>query len=146
PLKHLSPRDVHRFTHVDYIDRVALVATVRDVIVGVGRYDRVSPTSAEVAFNISDHFQGRGIGSVLLEHLAAIAQERGITRFVAEVLPQNRKMLGVFNEAGYVVTRRFEDGVVSVSFDIAETEASAAVRLAREHRAESKSMSHILAP
>src|SRR5690606_17128001 len=79
PLKHLSPRDVHRFTHVDYIDRVALVATVRDVIVGVGRYDRVSPTSAEVAFNISDHFQGRGIGSVLLEHLAAIAQERGIT-------------------------------------------------------------------
>ena len=146
PLKHLSPRDVHRFTHVDYVDRVALVATVRDVIVGVGRYDRVSPTSAEVAFNISDHFQGRGIGSVLLEHLAAIAQERGITRFVAEVLPQNRKMLAVFNEAGYVVTRRFEDGVVSVSFDIAETEASAAVRLAREHRAESKSMSHILAP
>src|SRR5690606_18057506 len=58
PLKRLSPKDLHRFTHVDYVDRVALVATVRGVIVGIGRYDRVSPTSAEVAFNISDHFQG----------------------------------------------------------------------------------------
>ena len=146
PLKRLPPKDLHRFTHVDYVDRVALVATVRDDIVGIGRYDRVSPTSAEVAFNISDHFQGRGIGSVMLEHLAAIAEEDGITRFVAEVLPQNRKMLAVFSEAGYVVSRRFEDGVVSVSFDIAETAASIAVRTAREHRAEAKSMSTILTP
>ena len=146
PLKRLPPKDLHRFTHVDYVDRVALVATVRDDIVGIGRYDRVSPTSAEVAFNISDHFQGRGIGSVMLEHLAAIAEEDGITRFVAEVLPQNRKMLAVFSEAGYVVSRRFEDGVVSVSFDIAETEASIAVRTAREHRAEAKSMASILTP
>lgn len=146
PLRRLSPKDLHRFTHVDYVDRVALVATARDAIVGVGRYDRVSPTSAEVAFNISDHFQGRGIGSVMLEHLAAIAQEAGISRFVAEVLPQNRKMLSVFSEAGYVVSRRFDDGVVSVSFDIAETEQSLAVRLAREHRAEAKSMVTILNP
>ncbi len=146
PLRRLSPKDLHRFTHVDYVDRVALVATVRDDIVGIGRYDRVSPTSAEVAFNISDNFQGRGIGSVMLEHLAAIAQEEGVTRFVAEVLPQNRKMLSVFSEAGYAVSRRFEDGVVSVSFDIAETEQSLAVRLAREHRAEAKSMVTILNP
>ncbi|KAB7742426.1 GNAT family N-acetyltransferase [Nostocoides sp. F2B08] len=146
PLRRLSAKDLHRFTHVDYVDRVALVATVRGDIVGIGRYDRVSPTSAEVAFNISDHFQGRGIGSVMLEHLAAIAEEDGITRFVAEVLPQNRKMLAVFSEAGYNVTRRFEDGIVSVSFDIAETEASVAVRTAREHRAEAKSMSSILTP
>ena len=146
PLKRLPPKDLHRFTHVDYVDRVALVATVRDDIVGIGRYDRVSPTSAEVAFNISDHFQGRGIGSVMLEHLAAIAEEDGITRFVAEVLPQNRKMLAVFSEAGYVVSRRFEDGVVSVSFDIAETAASIAVRTSREHRAEAKSMASILTP
>ncbi|MGA8046182.1 MAG: GNAT family N-acetyltransferase [Dermatophilaceae bacterium] len=146
PIRRLSPKDLHRFTHVDYVDRVALVATVRGDIVGIGRYDRVSPTSAEVAFNISDHFQGRGIGSVMLEHLAAIAEEDGITRFVAEVLPQNRKMLAVFSEAGYNVARRFEDGIVSVSFDIAETEASVAVRTAREHRAEAKSMSSILAP
>ena len=146
PLRQLSDRDVYRFTHVDHHDRVALVATLDDEIIGIGRYDRIDATSAEVAFNISDHFQGKGIGSVMLEHLAAIAQELGITRFTAEVLPQNRKMLTVFREAGYEVRHHVEDGVVDVSFDILPTEQSKAVQLAREHRAEARSMSTILFP
>ena len=146
PLRELSDRDVHRFTHVDHHDRVALVATLDGEIIGIGRYDRIDPASAEVAFNISDHFQGKGIGSVMLEHLAAIAQEMGITRFVAEVLPQNRKMLTVFKDAGYEVTHHIEDGVVEVSFDILPTEQSKAVQLSREHRAESRSMRTILFP
>ncbi|GAB3870909.1 bifunctional acetate--CoA ligase family protein/GNAT family N-acetyltransferase [Terrabacter terrigena] len=146
PLRELSERDVHRFTHVDHHDRVALVATLDGEITGIGRYDRIDPTSAEVAFNISDHFQGKGIGSVMLEHLAAIAQEMGITRFVAEVLPQNRKMLTVFKEAGYEVTHHIEDGVVEVAFDIKPTEQSKAVQLSREHRAESRSVRTILFP
>ncbi|NUO34632.1 MAG: GNAT family N-acetyltransferase [Dermatophilaceae bacterium] len=146
PLRELSERDVHRFTHVDHHDRVALVATLDGEITGIGRYDRIAPTSAEVAFNISDHFQGKGIGSVMLEHLAAIAQEMGITRFVAEVLPQNRKMLTVFKDAGYEVTHHIEDGVVEVAFDIKPTEQSKAVQLSREHRAESRSMRTILFP
>ncbi len=146
PLRELSDRDVDRFTHVDYRERVALVVTLRDLIIGIGRYDGIDATSAEVAFNISDHFQGRGIGSVLLEHLAAIAQEEGITRFRAEVLPQNRKMLTVFSEAGYEVARHIEDGVVDVTFDISPTERSEGVRLAREHRAEALSMHAVLHP
>ncbi len=146
PLRELSDRDVHRFTHVDHRDRVALVATLGDEIIGVGRYDRITPTEAEVAFNISDHSQGKGIGSVMLEHLAAIARELGITRFTAEVLPQNRKMLAVFKEAGYDVRHRFEDGVVMVSFDILPTEQSKAVQLSREHRAESRSVRTLLYP
>lgn len=146
PLRELSDRDIHRFTHVDHHDRVALVATLDSEIIGIGRYDRIDPTSAEVAFNISDHFQGKGIGSVMLEHLAAIAQEMGINRFVAEVLPQNRKMLTVFKEAGYEVTHHIEDGVVEVSFDISPTEQSKAVQLSREHRAEARSMHTILFP
>lgn len=146
PLRELSERDIHRFTHVDHHDRVALVATLDGEIIGIGRYDRIDPTSAEVAFNISDHYQGKGIGSVMLEHLAAIAQELGINRFVAEVLPQNRKMLQVFKEAGYEVTHHIEDGVVEVSFDISPTEQSKAVQLSREHRAESRSMHTILFP
>ena len=146
PLRQLSDRDVKRFTNVDYVDRVALVATVRDEIVGIGRYDRVTRNSAEVAFNISDHFQGRGVGSVMLEHLATIAQEAGITEFTAEVLPQNRKMLSVFSDAGYEVERRFEDGVVSIRFEIKPTERSEAVRLSREHRAEAVSMRSVLFP
>src|SRR6476659_5610615 len=146
PLRQLSDRDVTRFTNVDYHDRVALVATVRGAIIGIGRYDRITPTSAEVAFNISDSYQGRGIGSVLLEHLAVIAWEAGVQEFTAEVLPQNRKMISVFADAGYEVARRFEDGVVSLSFRIQPTERSEAVRLSREHRAESVSMHSVLFP
>jgi acyl-CoA synthetase (NDP forming)/RimJ/RimL family protein N-acetyltransferase len=146
PIRMLSDADVHRFTHVDYTDRVALVATMREDIIGIGRYDRIDDHSAEVAFNISDLYQGKGIGSVLLEHLAAIAQELGLTRFTAEVLPQNRKMLAVFSDAGYEVSRHIEDGVVEVGFDIEPTDRSKAVAMAREHRAEARSMHTLLHP
>ena len=146
PLPHLSEKDVARFTQVDYVNRVGLVATLGDDIVGIARYDRTEGTSAEVAFNISDAHQGRGLGSVLLEHLTVAARERGITRFVAEVLPQNRKMMTVFTEAGYEVAHGYEDGVISLAFDISPTENSARVRESREHRAESRSMRGLLNP
>lgn len=146
PYPELTERDVHRFTHVDHVDRVALVATVGGELVGVGRYDRVNDTDAEVAFVIRDDHQGRGLGSVLLEHLAAAARERGITRFVAEVLPSNRRMLATFEEAGYHPTHKLEDGVVMLTFDIEPSEASEAVRVAREHRAEALSVARLVAP
>ncbi|GAB49442.1 bifunctional acetate--CoA ligase family protein/GNAT family N-acetyltransferase [Mobilicoccus pelagius] len=147
PIKEISARDMHRFTHVDYDSRAAIVATSRDVIVGIARYDRLQdPSVAEVAFNISDHYQGKGVGSVLLEHLAAIAQERGVGRFVADVLPQNRKMMNVFVDAGYEVSHHFDDGVIAVEFTIEPTEKSKAVQLAREHRAEAQSMARVLRP
>lgn len=143
----LSDAELRRFTEVDYRDRVALVITIGGEIVGVGRYDRLTdPSEAEVAFNISDRHQGRGIGSILLEHLAAAARERGVRRFTAEVLPENRKMLTVFAEAGYAVERRFDDGVVMVEFEIDPTEKSRAVMEAREHRAEALSVRGLLAP
>ena len=148
PIKRLSDKDVHRFTHVDYRDRVALVILLRDRIAGIGRYDRLEPGGpvAEVAFNVSDHDHGRGIGSVLLEHLADIGREAGVTRFVADVLPQNRKMIGVFKDAGFDVSHAFDDGVIAVSFDIEPTETSRAVRMSREHRSESRSMRSVLHP
>ena len=146
PYPELSDRDVHRFTHVDHVDRVALVATVGGELVGVGRYDRIDEVEAEVAFVVRDDHQGRGLGSVLLEHLAAAARERGVRRFVAEVLPTNRRMLATFEEAGYHPSAHLEDGVVMLSFDIEPTESSVAVRLAREHRAEARSVAALVAP
>lgn len=146
PMRNLSDRDVKRFTELDYHDRMALVATIRDDIIGIGRYDRVSEHSAEVAFNISDHYHGKGVGSVLLEHLAAIAQSHDIAEFEAEVLPHNRKMLGVFSDAGYQVSRRLEDGVVTLHFEIEPTAESLSVRFSREHRAESQSVRAMLHP
>jgi acyl-CoA synthetase (NDP forming)/RimJ/RimL family protein N-acetyltransferase len=143
----LSARELDRFTVVDHRDRVCFVLLLGDQIIGVGRYDRTDdPHDAEVAFMISDAHQGRGIGSILLEHLAAAARENGIDRFSAEVLPENRKMLHVFAEAGYELTRRFDDGVVAVGFDIDPTERSLAVMAAREHRAEARSVADLVTP
>lgn len=144
-LERLPDRDLARFTTVDHRDRVALVAvTGDDAIIGVARYDKVAPDEAEVAFNIADAHHGRGLGSVLLEHLAAAARERGIRRFTAEVLPQNGRMIAVFREAGYSLRQQLEDGVVSVSFDIDPTDRSLAVMMAREHSAEARSVQSLL--
>lgn len=143
----LSGRELKRFTEVDYQDRVAFVIIRGQEIIGIGRYDRLDdPSEAEAAFNISDHYQGRGLGSILLEHLAAAARENGIRKFSAEVLPNNRKMLDVFSDAGYEVERHFDDGVVALSFNIDPTARSRAVMEAREHRAEARSVRDLLTP
>jgi acyl-CoA synthetase (NDP forming)/RimJ/RimL family protein N-acetyltransferase len=146
PMPELSQRDLHRFTHVDHVDRVALVITIGGQIRGVGRYDRVEGETAEVAFTISDPHHGRGLGSVLLEHLAAAARENGVHQFVAEVLPQNRKMIAVFRDAGYEVNHRYEDGVISLSFHIHPSAKLRAVMESREHRAEARSVHSLLNP
>jgi acyl-CoA synthetase (NDP forming)/RimJ/RimL family protein N-acetyltransferase len=144
--RELSERDVVKFTVVDHHDRAALIATIGEEMIGVVRYERVTDVEAEVAFNIEDAHQGRGLGTVFLEHIAAAARENGISRFVADVLPENRKMLHVFSDAGYVVTQGFEDGVARVSFDLEPTEDSLAVTYAREHRAEARSVQGLLQP
>jgi acyl-CoA synthetase (NDP forming)/RimJ/RimL family protein N-acetyltransferase len=146
PLERLSDRDLHRLVTVDYDERAALVAVSGEDerIIGVARYDRVTPEEAEVAFNVSDAHQGRGLGSVLLEHLAAAARERGVRRFVAEVLPANGRMIAVFRDAGYEVRSKTQDGVVAVGFDIDPTDRSLAVMADREHRAEARSMHALL--
>ena len=146
PMPRLSERDLARFTTVDHRDRVAFVVLVGKDIVAVGRYDRTSPRSAEVAFNVADSRQGSGLGSVLLEHLAAAAREQGIDVFTAEVLPQNTKMIKVFTEAGFDVDRTLDDGVVMVSFRIDPTARSLAVMAEREHRAEARAMERLLHP
>ena len=164
-LERLPERDLERFTRVDHHDRVALIAvrTVRaapapaealedeaasnepiEQIIGVARFDRITADEAEVAFNIADAHHGRGLGSVLLEHLAAAAREVGVRRFTAEVLPQNGRMIAVFREAGYEVSQTVEDGVVTVVFDIDPTDRSLAVTADREHRAEARSVQRLL--
>ena len=146
PYPRLSARDVKRFTEVDYVDRVAFILTLGDDMIAVGRYDRIEGDHAEVAFLIEDAHQGRGIAQLLLEHLAQAARERGITRFVAEVLPENRRMAKVFADAGYRVSKGIEDGVLAVEFPILPTDTSVGVMERREHRAESASVRRLLKP
>ncbi|MEU2200032.1 GNAT family N-acetyltransferase [Isoptericola sp. NPDC019482] len=153
PVRRLTDRELNRLTHLDQRDRVALVAVrpgvdeagdPREDVLGVARYDKVAPAEAEVAFNIADAMQGKGLGSVLLEHVAAAARERGVRRFTADVLPQNSSMLAVFRDAGYAVSQHLDDGVVSVAFDLDPTERSREVMADREHRAEARSMQALL--
>ncbi|MFI7637561.1 GNAT family N-acetyltransferase [Nonomuraea sp. NPDC049400] len=146
PRPRLSDREVERFTNVDYVNRVALIATIGTEMVAVIRYDRTGPGEAEVAFLVEDAHQGRGVASVLLEHLAATARERGIGRFVADVLPANMRMTGLLRQAGYTAQSQFEDGVVRMTLDLTPTETSTEVTLAREHRAESRSIARLLTP
>jgi acyl-CoA synthetase (NDP forming)/RimJ/RimL family protein N-acetyltransferase len=146
PYPRLTDRDVKLFTEVDYVDRVAFIVTLGEDMIAVGRYDRTEDDHAEVAFLIEDAHQGRGIAQLLLEHLAQAARERGITRFVAEVLPENRRMAKVFADAGYRVSKGMEDGVLAVEFPILPTDTSVGVMERREHRAESASVRRLLNP
>ncbi|MEU8630253.1 GNAT family N-acetyltransferase [Streptomyces sp. NPDC048669] len=155
PYPRLSAKDVHRFTHHDYVDRVGLAVTVGGEFIATVRYDRIDahgrPASApadeaEVAFLVQDAHQGRGVASALLEHIAAVARERGIRRFAAEVLPANNKMIKVFRDAGYTQQRTFEDGSVHLTLDLEPTAESLAVQRAREQRAEARSVQRLLAP
>jgi acyl-CoA synthetase (NDP forming)/RimJ/RimL family protein N-acetyltransferase len=146
PYPRLTDRDVLRFTRVDYVDRVAFIVTLGADMIAVGRYDRIEDDHAEVAFLIEDAHQGRGIAQLLLEHLAQAARERGITRFVAEVLPENRRMAKVFADAGYRVSKGMEDGVLALEFPILPTDTSVGVMERREHRAESASVRRLLNP
>lgn len=146
PYPRLSDSDVARFTQVDYVDRVAFIVTVGEQMIAVGRYDRLENDQAEVAFLVEDAHQGRGIAQLLLEHLAEAARERGITGFMAEILPQNRRMAQVFSDAGYRVSRGIEDGVLMVEFPILPTDTQVGVMARREHRAEGASMERLLTP
>lgn len=151
PYPRVPRRDLDRLTHVDHVNRVALVAQLGGDLVAVGRYERDTTAgsggrSAEVAFVVQDDQQGRGIGSVLLEHLAAAARERGITEFVADVLADNPGMVRVFLDAGYRADRHYDGGVVHLSFPIGPTETSRAVAYEREQHAEARSIQRLLTP
>lgn len=143
PYPRLSDKDVQRFTEVDHHKRVAFVMTLQDDIIAVGRYDAISDEEAEVAFLVEDVHQGRGIGQLLLEHLAQAGRERGFLRFTAEVLPENVRMIQVFREMGYTISGTLEDGVQHLVFDINATDSSLSVMRAREQRAEAASIKHI---
>jgi len=147
----LSEREVRRFVDVDQQDRVGMVLTVAERIIAVGQFERLpgavepgGPESkgdlAEVAFLVQDKHQHRGIGQLLLEHLAQVGREVEVRKFVAEILPENAGMIQVFREAGYQVKGGYEEGVMHLEFAIDPTTTSLEVMQSREHRAETASV------
>lgn len=146
PMPRLSDRDVKRFTQVDHHDRVAFVLTLQGRMIAVGRYDVVRAGEAEVAFLVEDQHQGRGIAQVLLEHLAQAARERGIHKFVAEVLPDNQRMIQTFRDAGYRVVSAYDEGVLQLEFPIEPTDTAIGIMQGREHVAEAASIHRFFNP
>ncbi|HEX5546124.1 MAG TPA: GNAT family N-acetyltransferase, partial [Ktedonobacterales bacterium] len=123
---HLFPElpapDAEHFTHVDYVNRMALLATIgsgtTEEILGVVRYDRIEDTTAEVAFVVADAWQGRGIATALLHRLAAYARTKGIAAFVAITMGSNARMIEVLRNSGFPLTSRYSEGTLEVHLDI----------------------------
>ncbi len=128
----LSAKEVERFTHVDYVDRLALVVELDGRLLAVGRYERLADSKeAEVAFVVADEFQHQGIGTLLLEHLADAALDHGITTFSAQTLADNQAMLDVFMKSGFHVTTTRDYGTIRVQFPIEPDDASRSARRSR---------------
>ncbi len=115
----LSGEELRRLTHVDYVDRLALVVEDEGELVAVARYDRYPGTQdAEVAFVVRDDYQHLGLGSRLLVNLARAARARGVTQFRAETMATNRGMMAVFLHSGFRVSTTVSSGEVSVRFSL----------------------------
>ena len=138
---------VQHFLEPDWQERGVLIGELGDRIVAVAEFMRLRDESvAEAAFAVADDHQGRGIGTRLLEQLALRAAEAGVERFVAEVLPENRAMLGVFEGAGLEVTRELDGGEFEVRFPIAPTERYRARVDERDHLAVTTSLRPFFEP
>jgi|ERR1043166_8875445 ribosomal protein S18 acetylase RimI-like enzyme len=117
-----TEKEIDFFSNIDFINHVALVAVMpengRETIVGGARYIIGQPGQAEVAFTVIDDYQGLGIGTALMSHLAAIAHAAGIRELIADVLSDNAPMLAVFKRSGLAVSTRRESGVLHVTIQL----------------------------
>ncbi len=123
-----------------------LIAFDRGRLVGLATAEVFADDAAEVAFLVSDADRGRGLGSLLLEHLAALGRRHGVRRFEADVLAENSGMLRVFRGAGFAETLRREGGEVLVQLDTDESAEAVVAADRREWRAQARSLRPLLQP
>jgi len=145
----LTDAELRYLTELDFVKHVALAAVAREereeIILAVGRYccaarRRNGCRCAELAIAVADEHQGRGIGTLLLEHLAHFARSAGIEELEADVLADNAKMMDVFAHSGLVVEKSMDAGVYHVRFLTSETEAFLCASAARERQAAAQSV------
>ena len=120
----LTPDELTFYTEVDFVMHVALVAEVDAEgewhPVGVGRFvrDREHPDHSEFAITITDEFQGRGIGRILLRHLIRCARKLGVRYLEASVLPQNARMSKLLRRSGLPLQSSMKDGVLTYAMTL----------------------------
>ncbi|HET9438097.1 MAG TPA: GNAT family N-acetyltransferase [Gaiellaceae bacterium] len=147
----LGPELVEQLVDPDWFERGALLGTFvdggRERVVAIASYVRLrDPALAEAAFAVADEYQRRGIGTRLVEQLAERAGRHGIERIVAEVLAENRGMLGVFEALGFEISRELSGGEVEIVFPIASTERYEARVDERDHVAVTASLRPFFEP
>jgi acyl-CoA synthetase (NDP forming)/RimJ/RimL family protein N-acetyltransferase len=127
---------------------VSLVATAGDParIVAHAGFEPVDDGVAEIAFEVADSFRGRGLATLLMAQLAARARERGIETFVAEVLPDNRRMLEVFRESGFPMEVRRAPDDLRIELTTALTRETLELYEDRERVAAAAAIRHFLEP
>ncbi len=122
--KGLTEQELKFYTEIDYLHHVALLAVLQDndQAIGGGRfivYDKsLSPLSAELAFAVTDNFQGLGVATVIIKHLIRIAREIDIRTLEADVLSENTAMIRIFEKSGLPVTKVHEDRNVHVTMTL----------------------------
>jgi acyl-CoA synthetase (NDP forming)/GNAT superfamily N-acetyltransferase len=150
---HSGEQEAQRVCRDPGPDHVALLAWLGGRLVGVASYEATGrPGEAEVAFAVPDDMHRCGIATLLLEHLASLARQRGLRAFIAETLAENQAMLRVFADAGLAAQRRASDGVVELTFPLPGSEAGRSpdgyleLVVGRESRADVASLRHLLEP
>ncbi len=121
--KGFSEQELAFFLNIDFENHVALVAQIDEdgspTIVGGGRYIVVRPGLAEIAFVVVDAYQGQGIGTILMRHLAVLARGGGLRELIAEVLPENTAMLKVFKKFGFRTASKREPQIIHLTLQLA---------------------------
>ena len=151
--KNAAEREARRLCRPAGPDHAALLALAGGKVVGVASYEPTSIAGvAEVAFAVADGMHGRGVATLLLEHLVSLARIRHLTAFTAETLAENSAMLRVFADAGLGAVRHWADGVVELRIPIPRQAALGQASLyletvaGREGRADVASLAHLLRP
>lgn len=137
-------------TYVEHVfadgETLALVAEHQGRVVGLATAEPMNQHCSEIAFLVADDVRGLGVGTLLLEHLAALALSRGITQFEADVLAENHAMLTVFAHAGFSLTRTPDMGTVVLTFGTTSTDEATDRADERDFQAESRSLVPLLRP
>lgn len=133
---------------VDYVNRCTLLATFGPAgeVVGVASYVRTGPDRAEVGFAVSDRFQGRGLGTLLLAHLAQVAAVNGIPTFEGVMLAENYQMLDVLEQSGFPLQLRPTEDEIEFTMPTSFTQEAIARFERREQSAAVAALTAILRP
>ena len=142
------PEEIQALTRPADDNHASLLAEIGGRVVAVATFERLDDdlTKAEIAFLVDDSNRGRGVGMLLLEHLANAAVTVGVRSFVAETLVSNSAMLHVFSDTGFPMVSRYDDGVVHIELALEFDDKFRTAVDVREAHAEMVSMRRVLAP